>query len=680
MADSMCVDQPAPIVAPVLTPTLAPIFSLPVEILNHIAKQLRPVHLLHFSNTCKTLQNQFSFENGNEVWYSILPPALYTLAERYQNEAELRQAIEARDPAMVARHAEMRGTIRQTLIGRIDEFVSAMSLIPAQETSINPFMHDVRMELWPQYAVTDTQMASPVYQVKNSYTYMLPVTMPHDLPFREGKTLLGGPYDSCFNYRREIIGHLGHRRRCHVCLESKDSKGNRVDAYRWGMLFCGDCLDEYSITLGTVRSFPAAQTVLSRLRHATYPPHSIRSSAQLYKPEVDEHLRALTDYDSSAHLLFAKQRAQALVYAKQEYSRIEKYRRPIRFQIIEVAMQLWEGVDPFPTIYGSVHINGGAPMSIPRPGLPTSDTFAAFRDRFAPTASLPAFLFSLASVFEQPTQLPPMTLSTVPSNTPAAIFLPDPTLALRTVRQCTAVTDDSEYLTRTALAMLTALTTWSVPDYGTTPGAGGTVTSWVNAARAWHLGRLEHELVSGAVVDGLHISRAMRDARLDAPLIRLRYKLGLHSYDELAPTEPLRLADVVVLPSTSHADQPDDTDTDTDTAAADAGDPPAQPAPQAQQHLLAGPPTPTPSAEHSAEHSSSEHDTNPLSPLSPAFRAAVAHRDTRLKAFTRIVRHACARCPVTGLLVNPVGLRGLIEHMRVAHPEAFWEGEFACVT
>lgn len=59
---------------------------------------------------------------------------------------------------------------------------------------------------------------------------------------------LGGPYQPMFNYRREIVGYLKTSKRCYICLNLKGPAGESVNTWRWGILFCTECLKKHTVS------------------------------------------------------------------------------------------------------------------------------------------------------------------------------------------------------------------------------------------------------------------------------------------------------------------------------------------------------------------------------------------------------------------------------------------------
>ncbi len=69
------------------------LLTMPLEILHQICSNLEPIWLLNLTATCTTMLTAMSFENGNKVWYNVLPPSMWKDGEQFQNDAELRRAL-----------------------------------------------------------------------------------------------------------------------------------------------------------------------------------------------------------------------------------------------------------------------------------------------------------------------------------------------------------------------------------------------------------------------------------------------------------------------------------------------------------------------------------------------------------------------------------------------------------
>jgi len=49
------------------------------------------------------------------------------------------------------------------------------------------------------------------------------------------------------------------------------------------------------------------------------------------------------------------------------------------------------------------------------------------------------------------------------------------------------------------------------------------------------------------------------------------------------------------------------------------------------------------------------------------------------KHFHKLALNACRRCPYSTYIFFPVGIDGLLHHMRMDHPSTFWTGAFHCI-
>ena len=148
-------------------------------------------------------------------------------------------------------------------------------------------------------------------------------------------------------------------------------------------------------------------------------------------------------------------------------------------------------------------------------------------------------------------------------------------------------------------------------------GYGGYVDAWVKAGTKYHLNRLKAEIDSGVTVSLAHTPVQFHNSDEFDRIRKLRAKCGLQTegYGMMSPL-PQRV---------------------------DVND-------------------------FSSECSFEEYlELNRV--------AAVAEDDrrTKIKYFNKIIRHTCVGCPITGGLFYPMGLEGLLEHMRTAHPREFWE-------
>lgn len=220
---------------------------------------------------------------------------------------------------------------------------------------------------------------------------------------------------------------------------------------------------------------------------------------------------------------------------------------------------------------------------------------------FCPTSRLHEFLFSPEKLTQYSTELC--------HSSSQLEWLKDPTMELRTPSHFRRVTP--QWLTSTALGMLFSLTCIHDPSYESS-GFGGSVTTWIKAAKDWHTQRLAAELASGDVISMRQISPEMRlrNQGYHRGIARLREKLHL-------PRNP-------------------------------------------------------PGVAHLPEHEYLKRDTsNTCSPSSSHVSEAEAN-----KYFRRIVMASCVRCPESSYLFYPIGMEGLLEHMRLSHRAKFWAGNF----
>jgi len=58
-----------------------------------------------------------------------------------------------------------------------------------------------------------------------------------------------------------------------------------------------------------------------------------------------------------------------------------------------------------------------------------------------------------------------------------------------------------------------------------------------------------------------------------------------------------------------------------------------------------------------------------------AYQAAQKREDKARKYFKKICVQACGRCPVSSLVLQPVGLEGMLDHVAANHPWQFWLGD-----
>ncbi|KAI9821123.1 MAG: hypothetical protein M1827_003857 [Pycnora praestabilis] len=195
-------------------------------------------------------------------------------------------------------------------------------------------------------------------------------------------------------------------------------------------------------------------------------------------------------------------------------------------------------------------------------------------------------------------------------------WLNDPTTKLRTRADYQNVRP--KWIFDNAMMMLNCLTLWRVVRYHR-KGYGGAVTNWVEAAVNWHITRMESELRSGSIIRKDHIPPAMKDGHPLPGLFDVREKLGLG----------------VLLDNTTKS------------------------LPQQPQRGL------TLTCQDYESFNAQER-----------IAAREFHQQVEsIKQFNKIVQHTCVRCPLSGWLFYPMGLEGMLAHVRSDHPGLFWEGE-----
>lgn len=198
---------------------------------------------------------------------------------------------------------------------------------------------------------------------------------------------------------------------------------------------------------------------------------------------------------------------------------------------------------------------------------------------------------------------------------PGTVWLEDPTSVFK---QGDSNRVSNQWITASALAMLYALTDFNNSDY-CEEGMGGSCTVWKDLAIDWHTKRLDAELTSQAIIKMQKITPYMRLANdgMHRGIANLRERLGLRRI------------------------------------------------PKDQQHL----------SENKAAVRRSVFAR--LKGYSPDFQHNLAATEGSVnKYFRRIARDACTRCPISSFLFYPVGIPGLLKHMRSHHPQDFWAGHF----
>lgn len=436
---------------------------------------------------------------------------------------------------------------------------------------------------------------------------------------------LGGPYVRLCNYKREIVGNLNSMKRCYICLNSKGSDGKSVNIWCWGMLLCRECYREYTLSkpmfeleikfeglpfsLAAISALRIMPTILPAVYFVDNDGHRIKNATTeiYFKPAIDNVLRIYTALDFQTNFLVFKRYQQEEEKDRLESSRLEANRRIVRQWIVAAAEQMWEGIDPWPapTMCGDTGEFLGWHQ---RAWMPTKASFKAFRDRFAPTRMLKHFLFPDYALCDTPSQLP---------YNAATGWMQDPTMSLKK-------RDDFDervtvaWICDNALKMLILLTDCHHPEYHR-KGRGGYVSNWLEAAKTWHLARLEIELEYGATVRVDYTPNGLAGLRRCWRIHKLRVKLGmqLESSDGMDP-----------LP----------------------------------QRSVRG-----------IEVSSEAYEE--FSRLDRLATDAEQKRAEGIKHFNKIIRHACVACPATSYLIYPMGFEGMLEHLRMGHTELYFESD-----
>ena len=432
---------------------------------------------------------------------------------------------------------------------------------------------------------------------------------------------LGGPYEPVFNYKREIVGYLKTSQRCYICLNLKGPAGESVNIWRWGILFCTDCLKEhtvsklhvilllnsqvliFSIALGAIRKLCHIPGVRSVLDHVSLVPYQNGSSMVFYRPEVDDLIRKATGLYLETQLLNHKTRQQMTDKVRIERSGLEGHRRIVRCLVVAAAELLWEGYDPSPNETRDPE-TGEITDWQARECMDSSETFKTFRDRFAPTHKLRTFLFPDYLLDEFPTRL---------AYNPASGWMEDPTMLLRKKEHFDDLTE--RWVADKAFEMLVKLTDWRHTNYYR-KGYGGFVTNWAQAAKKYHIDRMEAHLETGATVNMEHVAIELREAAGLRRFRKLRAKCGLQE-EKSATMHPL---------------------------------------PQRPER-----------GGFVKQYSFDEYIQ-----LDQLAAAAEQERADAIKYFNKIIRHTCVGCPETALLFYPMGFEALVEHMRFAHARRFW--------
>lgn len=250
-------------------------------------------------------------------------------------------------------------------------------------------------------------------------------------------------------------------------------------------------------------------------------PYQTGSSLIFFRPEVNNLVCTATGLYLETQELNHKARQQLTEKERVGRSGLEGHRRIVRCLVVAAAELLWEGYDPSPMEIKDPE-SGKIIGWQQREGMGSSETYQAFRDRFAPTQKLKTFLFPDYLLDEFPTRLP---------YNPASGWMDDPTMLLRKKEQFDTLTE--RWVADRAFEMLEKLTDWRHTNYYH-KGRGGYVTNWIRAAKEYHVERMEASLEECATVNLEHVPVESRQASELRRFHKLRVKCGLQ--DERSTT------------------------------------------------------------------------------------------------------------------------------------------------
>ncbi|MCJ1479203.1 hypothetical protein MMC13_007887 [Lambiella insularis] len=202
-----------------------------------------------------------------------------------------------------------------------------------------------------------------------------------------------------------------------------------------------------------------------------------------------------------------------------------------------------------------------------------------------------------------------------PRESPYDLFtgwLTDPTKSLP---RTTTVGDlTHRWISGAAESMLSHLTCFRDSRY-ITKGFGGSVGIWVKAALDWHTRRLETEIDSGYIVSIGWAQASTHGTPQFRRIRRLRFKCGLQGAGGLLRPIPNRV-------------EVDDFST-----------------PLTLEQYIA---------------------------LDRYAVTAAEDQMQQVKDFNKIIKRTCVACPQTSLLLYPMGIEGLLQHMMHSHLRRFW--------
>ncbi|KAA6415373.1 MAG: hypothetical protein FRX48_00088 [Lasallia pustulata] len=429
--------------------------KVPFEVFEQICASLDPLWLLNLSQTCQHMHERLSFEQGNKIWYNSLPSSVWKEAEHYQDETELGNLLASRgSPEHVVSEMVVDFMYRGPLpIASSPHKSSSESAFYGSSTLASPLAPPM-----PIHSINARTMQTfhPGYDLsptRSKYGGISTGISSAGLSGRQHVQALGRPYEPVFNYKREIVGYLKTSQRCYICLNLKGPAGESVNTWRWGILFCTECLKEHTVTLGAIRKLAHVPGVRSVLDHVSLVPYQNGSSMVFYRPEVDDLIRKATGLYLETQLLNHKTRQQMTDKVRIERSGLEGHRRIVRCLVVAAAELLWEGYDPSPNETKDPETGEVSDWQA-REGMDSSDTFKTFRDRFAPTYKLKTFLFPDYLLDEFPTRL---------AYNPASGWMEDPTMLLRKKEHFDDLTE--RWVADKAFEMLIKLTDWRHTNY-----------------------------------------------------------------------------------------------------------------------------------------------------------------------------------------------------------------------
>ena len=238
--------------------------------------------------------------------------------------------------------------------------------------------------------------------------------------------------------------------------------------------------------------------------------------------------------------------------------------------------------------------------------------------RWAPAKLLRGFLFPEFKLSENPSAEAYAPIENV--------YLHDPAMDYSLASQMKDM--DEAQVVQIADKMLQQLADWRPkPDgeehlkYYSSPGRGGSVTTWIKAAENYHHARLEHYLNKGTIVSMLTSDEDLAQH-------------GLPFYRRLNQVRSLLdiQNEASSIKCLSH------------------------PRPHPDVHTYGY--TSDDQLQYAADVNSVASYNN--------------ERSVRIKIFNKIMRESCMGCPLSSMLFYPIGIEGLVKHMRNDHPSRFW--------